>query len=233
MPLPDPAPPASIALAPDVSSIVTAGVLIFSGATVVERDSRLDAPLAAAADVMRRACASGVDVAAVRRMYKQLGIDPTRTRPSSEALLRRVRRGDPLPRVNTLVDVCNWCSLERQLPYGLYDLDRVRGPIELRVGRQGEEYAGIRKDVVHVAGRLTLADADGPFGNPTSDSARTMVTPSTRRVLIVIFAPAGTPAARLAEALDLTARRVCEFSGAVLADRRVLAGAGPGPTKQG
>jgi DNA/RNA-binding domain of Phe-tRNA-synthetase-like protein len=228
MPPPDPAPPASITLARDVSSIVTAGVLMFSGATVVERDPRLDAPLAAAADVMRRACESGVDVAAVRRMYKRLGIDPTKTRPSSEALLRRVRRGEPLPRVNTLVDVCNWCSLELQLPYGLYDLDRVRGPIELRVGREGEEYAGIRKDVVHVAGRLTLADADGPFGNPTSDSARTMVTPSSARVLIVIFAPADTPAARLEDALHLTASRVREFSGALLAEKRVLAAQGQG-----
>ena len=54
-------------------------------------------------------------------MYRRIGIDPTKTRPSSEALLRRVRKGDHLPRINTLVDLCNWCSFELQLPYGLYD----------------------------------------------------------------------------------------------------------------
>ena len=124
-------------------------------------------------------------------MYKAVGIDPTRTRPSSEALLRRVKRGDSLPRINRLVDLVNWTSLETQLPFGAYDADRVTGEVTLRLGREGEEYAGIRKDVVHVAGRLTLSDAEGPFGNPTSDSARTMVTSATRRVLVVVFVPAG------------------------------------------
>ena len=63
-----------------------------------------------------------------------------------------MRTGDALPRINSLVDVCNWCSLELQLPYGLYDRDRIDGEVELRLGRPGEEYAGIRKDVVHVDG---------------------------------------------------------------------------------
>ena len=114
-------------------------------------------------------------------MYKRLGIDPTKTRPSSEALLRRIRKGDALPRINSLVDVVNWCSVESQLPYGIYDADRIDGSAALRVGRAGESYAGIRKDTVHVDGRLTLVDANGPFGNPTSDSARTMVTTATTR----------------------------------------------------
>src|SRR3990172_9039197 len=100
-------------------------------------------------------------------MYKGVGLDPTKTRPSSEALQRRVRKGDELPRINSLVDVINWCSLESQLPFGLYDLDKIEGDVTLRLGRDGEAYAGIRKDEVHVAGRLTLADAAGAFGNPT------------------------------------------------------------------
>jgi DNA/RNA-binding domain of Phe-tRNA-synthetase-like protein len=65
-------------------------------------------------------------IAAVRTMYKRVGIDPTKTRPSSEALLRRVRKGDELPAINSLVDIINWCSLETQLPFGLYDLDRIQ-----------------------------------------------------------------------------------------------------------
>ena len=147
-------------------------------------------------------------------MYRRLGIDPTKTRPSSEALLRRVRKGDRLPRINTLVDICNWCSLELQLPYGLYDLARIEAPIELRLGIEGEEYAGIRKDAVHVAGRPTLADRIGPFGNPTSDSARTMVTEATADVLCVVFAPADVPSVEVGRVLDLTARRIETFTGA-------------------
>jgi DNA/RNA-binding domain of Phe-tRNA-synthetase-like protein len=144
-------------------------------------------------------------------MYKRVGLDPTKTRPSSEALLRRVRKGGELPRINSLVDVINWCSLESQLPFGLYDLGRIAGDVTLRLGAEGEEYAGIRKDAVHVAGRLALADGAGPFGNPTSDSARTMVTPDTRRALVVIFGPAPLPAALAERALTLTRERVTTY----------------------
>ena len=70
-------------------------------------------------------------------MYKRVGIDPTKTRPSSEALLRRVRKGEPLPRVNAVVDICNWCSVELQLPYGLYDRGTSKATVELRLGRRG------------------------------------------------------------------------------------------------
>jgi DNA/RNA-binding domain of Phe-tRNA-synthetase-like protein len=146
-------------------------------------------------------------------MYKRVGLDPTKTRPSSEALLRRVRKGDTLPRINAMVDVCNWCSLEFQLPYGLYDAARIDGDVELRLGRPGETYAGIRKDDVHVGGRIALADAIGPFGNPTSDSSRTMVTTSTTRALLVVFAPRAVAAGTLSRVLDVTAARMTEFTG--------------------
>jgi DNA/RNA-binding domain of Phe-tRNA-synthetase-like protein len=111
------------------------------------------------------------------------------------------------------VDVCNWCSLEFQLPYGLYDVAALQPPIVLRIGQAGESYPGIRKDVVNVADRLTLADQQGPFGNPTSDSARTMVTEATSAVLAVVFAPAETTPIRLASVLDLTAQRLLQFAG--------------------
>ena len=149
--------------------------------------------------------------AAVRTMYKRVGIDPTKTRPSSEALLRRVRKGDDLPRINSLVDVINWTSLESQLPFGLYDLDQIQGDVMLRLGREGESYPGIRKDAVHVAGRLTLVDAAGPFGNPTSDSARTMVTTQTSRALVVIFVPTGVAPAIGERAMVRTHERIAAF----------------------
>jgi DNA/RNA-binding domain of Phe-tRNA-synthetase-like protein len=204
----------NLAIASDVAPIVSPAWAVVDPVTVLARDPRQDEPLRLAAAMMRTRTESADITAAVRTMYKRAGIDPTKTRPSSEALLRRVRKGDELPRINSLVDVINWCSLDSQLPFGLYDLDHVRGDVTLRLGREGEEYAGIRKDVVHVGGRLTLADAEGPFGNPTSDSARTMVTTATSRALVVIFAPAGLAKAIGASALATTVDRIRSFSAA-------------------
>jgi DNA/RNA-binding domain of Phe-tRNA-synthetase-like protein len=205
------------ALAPELAGIVRPGVLWLEGATVVEREPRMDAPLAAVEASMREGdlrVRLDADIDAVRTMYKRVGIDPTRRRPSSEALLRRVSRGDPFPRVNSMVDICNWCSLEFQLPYGLYDASLIEGDVTLRVGLPGESYAGIRKDDVNVAGRIAMVDARGPFGNPTSDSARTMITTATRNALLIVFAPHSTTPARLATVLDVTARRMQEYTGA-------------------
>jgi DNA/RNA-binding domain of Phe-tRNA-synthetase-like protein len=202
----------TFAVAPELAQIVRPGVLWLDGATVTEGDPRLDAPLAAAEAEVR--AHPPEEIAAVRTMYKRVGIDPTKRRPSSEALLRRVRKGEPLPRINSMVDVCNWCSLEFQLPYGLYDADRIEGNVVLRLGREGEAYAGIRKDEVHVGGRITLADLVGPFGNPTSDSARTMVTTATRRALVVVFAPIEVEARRVEHVLAVTAARMQTFTGA-------------------
>lgn len=204
-----------IRVAPDLREVVVPGALWLRDATVVERDGRLDAPLAAAEVAMRTTAPA--DVTPVRTMYKRVGLDPTRNRPSSEALLRRVRKGDALPRINTMVDVCNWCSLEFQLPYGLYDLAHIEGDaVDLRIGMAGESYDGIRKDTVHVAGRMTLADTRGPFGNPTSDSARTMVTTATRNALLVVYAPYGTPASRLDAVLAETAARMHVYTRATV-----------------
>jgi DNA/RNA-binding domain of Phe-tRNA-synthetase-like protein len=210
-------------LTSDLTSVVAPGLLAFDGIRVVARDERMDAPIVATEAAIRGGGGGGdvagrdftEEIARVRAMYKRFGLDPTKVRPSSEALLRRVRKGDPMPRVNSLVDICNWCSVETQLPFGLYDLDKIEGDaVSLRVGAAGEGYDGIRKDRVNVDGRLTLADARGPFGNPTSDSARTMVTLDTTRVLFVVYCPREHERQGLAAAMDLTARRMLEFTGA-------------------
>lgn len=197
-------------VAPELESIVRPGVLWLDGAVVKDIEPRLDAPLAAAEAAVR--AHPPEEIAAVRSMYKKVGIDPTKRRPSSEALLRRVRKGDPLPRINSMVDVCNWCSLEFQLPYGLYDTAQIDGDVVLRLGLPGESYAGIRKDEVHVGGRITLADRIGPFGNPTSDSARTMVTTATVGALVIVFAPHETDPRQVAHVLAITSQRMTEFT---------------------
>jgi DNA/RNA-binding domain of Phe-tRNA-synthetase-like protein len=194
-----------------LAGIVRPALLWCDGARVVDREPRLDPLLA---DVEQRVRVHPPEASAsVRTMYKRVGIDPTKTRPSNEALLRRVRKGQSLPRVNSLVDVINWCSVEFQLPYGLYDRRHIRGAITMRLGTDGEEYAGIRKDVVHLGGRITLVDDGGPFGNPTSDSARTMVTTATTDVVVVVFAPPDVAETRLNQVLDQTSARIADIAG--------------------
>jgi DNA/RNA-binding domain of Phe-tRNA-synthetase-like protein len=200
-----------LAVAPELSSIVRPGALWWAGATVVLHEHRLD-PLLAEAEAKVRASAPA-ESAAVRTMYKKVGIDPTKTRPSNEALLRRVRKGDTIPRINSAVDIVNWCSLEFQLPYGLYDASKIQGDVTMRRGGEGEKYAGIRKDDVSVAGRITVADDLGPFGNPTSDSARTMVTPATTELLVVIYAPIEIERPHLQRVLQITAERLALIAG--------------------
>jgi DNA/RNA-binding domain of Phe-tRNA-synthetase-like protein len=201
----------TFALAPELAEIVRPGVIWWTGATVVAHEHGLD-PLLAEAEARVR-IAPPPESAAVRTMYKKVGIDPTKTRPSNEALLRRVRKGDAIPRINSAVDIVNWCSLEFQLPYGLYDFSKVSGPVTMRLGAEGESYAGIRKDDVNVAGRITVADSAGAFGNPTSDSARTMVTPSATELLVIVYAPAAISNTQLARVLATTAERIARIAG--------------------
>ena len=129
-------------------------------------------------------------VARARELYRRFGLDPTRVRPSSEALLRRLKKGEPLPRVNSLVDVANALSVQLQVPVGLYDLDKVKGDeLVLRLGADGEGYTGIGKERVNLAGRICVADAEGPCGNPSADSARTRITTETERAAWLYFLP--------------------------------------------
>lgn len=130
-------------------------------------------------------------VAAQRAAYRALGKDPSRYRGSAEALLRRVAQGKGLYRVNTLVDLNNLLSLETGDPLGCYDRDRLEPPLRLRAGRAGEGYPGIGKGEINIADLPVLADRQGPFGSPTSDSRRAAVGAETRHILLVVFAFGG------------------------------------------
>lgn len=210
----------AFSLATELAAIVRPGVIWWSGATVVPHEHRLD-PLLAEAEARVR-ISPPAESAAVRTMYKKVGIDPTKTRPSNEALLRRVRKGDSIPRINSAVDIVNWCSLEFQLPYGLYDAAKIEGEVTMRLGADGEKYAGIRKDDVNVGGRITVADNAGPFGNPTSDSLRTMVTPSTTELLIVIYAPSEITRPHLERVATATAERMSSILGGAETARTLI-----------
>ena len=221
------APPLAIAIAPELERRVRLGVLVLDGVSATADDAGLRAEIEAYGNSLRERYGDGRSVevpgaADARTLYKDLGLDPTKTRPSNEALLRRVLKGEALYRVNPLVDALNLCSLRAQLPFGLYDLDHVAPPVELRRGRPGESYEGIRKGAVNVDGRPTLADAQGAFGNPTSDSLRTCVTAETRSVLVTVYAPARSATARLERVLDETVDTLTRHCGGAPRERRLL-----------
>jgi DNA/RNA-binding domain of Phe-tRNA-synthetase-like protein len=142
-------------------------------------------------------------IAALRGLYRALGKEPSRYRGSPEALLRRVRSGKPLYRIHNVVDAVNLVSLATLLPIGLYDLARVRPPVAFRRGAPGETYDGIGKERLNLDGLPVLADPEGPFGSPTSDSRRTMITPEAREILAVIFGVTGR--AELEPAVEMLA----------------------------
>jgi DNA/RNA-binding domain of Phe-tRNA-synthetase-like protein len=196
-------------LAPELLGRVRVGALVLDAVSVREADPALAAEVDACCGELRTKYGDGKSAevpgaADARTLYKALGLDPTKYRPSNEALLRRALKGEPLYRINTLVDALNLASLRFQLPFGLYDLARIEPPVMLRKGLPGESYEGIRKGPVHVEGRPVLVDARGPFGNPTSDSARAMITLDCTRALVVVYAPASSTGARIAEVLDAT-----------------------------
>jgi DNA/RNA-binding domain of Phe-tRNA-synthetase-like protein len=153
-------------------------------------------------------------VRGVRAMFRAWGVDPSRYRPSSEALLRRVVQGKGLYRISNVVDVCNLCSIETGWPFGLYDSAHLDPPIVMRLGQNGESYEGIGKQTWHLAGRPILLDSRGPFGCPISDSTRTMITESTRSLLSVIFAPAAVSESELQRALEHYAKRFETYAAA-------------------
>ena len=140
-------------------------------------------------------------IAATREMYRRLGKEPSRYRGSPEALLRRSRAGKELYRIHNVVDVVNLVSLRTCLPIGLYDAAKVRPPVTLRRGAPGEAYDGIGKEQLNLDGLPVLADAEGPFGSPTSDSRRTMITPDARDIVAVVFGVTGRAALEPALAL--------------------------------
>ncbi|MDZ7264334.1 MAG: phenylalanine--tRNA ligase beta subunit-related protein [candidate division KSB1 bacterium] len=200
---------------PELNGVVKLGLLYITQVSVRSHIPELAAELQVLAETYRQKYRSPNEALdqlhPTRWLYRQIGIDPTKNRPSSEALLRRALKGQPFYYINSIVDVCNLCSLKLLLSLGLYDVGKIVGPIRVRMGRDSEGYDGIRKDFIHVGGRLVCADDLGPFGNPSADSARTMVTLATTQVLFVIFAPALYSAEQLQHALDYLESTVKRF----------------------
>ncbi|MBL4789704.1 MAG: hypothetical protein JKY60_11905 [Kordiimonadaceae bacterium] len=138
-------------------------------------------------DLLGEAASSDPVIAKIRAAFKTCGKDPSRYRPSSEALTRRIIAGKPLYHVNNVVDCGNLISLMTGIPVGCYDATWIKGDLTLRVGKAGETYETIGRGSLNLEGLPVLADANGPFGTPFSDSAHTAVTETTRKVKFITY----------------------------------------------
>ncbi|MBQ8715024.1 MAG: hypothetical protein IJ552_07435 [Prevotella sp.] len=126
-------------------------------------------------------------IAATRRVYKACGKDPSRYRPASEALIRRMLQGKELYQIDTLVDLINLASIAFGYSIGGFDADQFVGDtLTLGVGREGEPYEGIGRGMINIHGLPVYRDAIGGVGTPTSDHERTKITLSTRHLVVLI-----------------------------------------------
>ncbi len=183
-----------IAISPDFAE---AGVTVRLGCiqarvTVTKGGPRLGKALKLQAGLRvesleERALADIPAIAAARHAFKALGKDPSRYRVSSEALIRRLDQGKALYRINTVVDINNLVSLYTAMSAGSYRIDALTPPLVFRKAGPGESYEAIGRGPLNLENLPVLADALGPFGSPTSDSERSMITKDTEMVLMVIY----------------------------------------------
>jgi DNA/RNA-binding domain of Phe-tRNA-synthetase-like protein len=130
-------------------------------------------------------------VAAVRRLFRLAGCDPTRHRPASEALLRRLLKGEEFPAIHALVDLNNCLSAELAVPVCTMDLATLLPPFVWRAGRAGESMPSL-KGPFNVDAKPLLLDQEGPIDVPITGSERVKITDATRRAWLVAYLPAGT-----------------------------------------
>ena len=126
-------------------------------------------------------------IAATRQVYKACGKDPSRYRPASEALIRRVLQGKELYQRDTLVDLVNLVSIVFGCSIGGFDADKFVGDtLTLGIGREGEPYEGIGRGMINIAGLPVYRDAEGGVGTPTSDHERTKMQLTTTHLVVLI-----------------------------------------------
>ena len=126
-------------------------------------------------------------IAATRRVYKACGKDPSRYRPASEQLIRRMLQGKELYQIDTLVDLVNLASIAYGYSIGGFDADKFVGEtLTLGVGREGEPYEGIGRGPLNIAGLPVYRDVMGGVGTPTSDNERTKMTMETTHLVVLV-----------------------------------------------
>lgn len=155
-------------------------------------------------------------IAATRRVYRACSKDPSRYRPASEALIRRVLQGKALYQIDTLVDLINLASMAFGYSIGGFDADKFVGnTLTLGIGKEGEPYEGIGRGMINIHGLPVYRDEIGGVGTPTSDHERTKITIDTTHLLVLINGYDGNEASvrQNAEFIQQLLQKFCESDG--------------------
>lgn len=158
-------------------------------------------------------------VSATRKMYSACGKDPSRYRPSAEALMRRIVKGQDLYQINTLVDLINLVSLTTGYSIGGFDVSYIEGPVEAGLGRHDEIFHAIGRGLLNIGNLPVLRDTKGPIGSPTSDEERTSIRIGTSHLLMTVYAFEGPD--DLTATIDFATDLLIRHAGAVILNRNI------------
>lgn len=153
-----------------------------------------------------------------RDFFWRIGIDPTKIRPSAEALIRRILHGNPLPKINTLVDAYNLASIETSISLAAFDEEKLRGQLLMRIAEGGETFLGIGMShpVSLKGGEIIITDSERLIAiYPYRDAEYSKVTKETRRVLILACGVPGITGALLEAAAQLAVDYIKRFCGGI------------------
>lgn len=145
-------------------------------------------------------------IASWHAAYRAFGTNPRRTRPSVDALLRRLVRQGRLPRVNGAVDAYNATSVLFAVPAGAFDLDRLGPRVEIRPATADDRFTPLGEpDEVETPGVGEVVYAQGTevltrHWNHRDAHATRVHEGTTSAVFMVERAGADVPAERLADA---------------------------------
>ena len=157
---------------------------------------------------------------AYRDFFWRIGVDPTKNRPASEALIRRLLAGKPLPTINTLVDAYNLASILSEVALAAFDEDKMRSrEAIMRAAEKGETFLGIgmKEPITLQGGEIVLDDAGDLIAvYPYRDAERSKVTEETENVALVSCGVPGLSKDKLVQAADLAAKYVTRFCGGAL-----------------
>lgn len=161
-----------------------------------------------------------INIKTTRLAYKKIGKDPSRYRVSSEALIRRILQGKGLYKINNVVDTNNLISIETGYSVGSYDMKNIKGDIIFRIGKEGEKYQGIGKEMINIENLPVFCDDIGPYGSPTSDSTRAMVTDNSKEILTTIISFNGEE--NLLESLELAKNYIVKYTNAEIISSGII-----------
>ena len=149
-----------------------------------------------------------------RQVFKKIGKDPNRYRHSAEALYRRVQKQNYLKSIHSATDLNNFFSLQYQIPFGIYDVEKIKGDlIAIRIGAEGEEYLGLNGRENSLNRLLLSADETGPFGSPFVDSERTAVTEKTKQAVQIVYLKPSMPVSEAERLIASVANMFTQISG--------------------